>query len=194
MKQKFVTLRFQVYYDPENIMRIKKFIIVGFLFLSLAIDAQQVKWYTFEEAIELNKKEPRKIMIDVYTDWCGWCKVMDRNTFNDSIVSGYLNLKYYPVKLNAEQKEDIKFNDVIFKFVAQGARGYHELAAALLNNQMSYPSVVFLDEKIQIIHVQQGYVQPQPFDEIIKFIGGNYYKNTSWEDWKRGYKSPFAAN
>ncbi len=175
-------------------MKMRKIIVVGFLLISLTVEAQHVKWYTFEEAVELNKKEPRKIMVDVYTDWCGWCKVMDKNTFNDSIVSGYLNQKYYPVKLNAEQKEDIHFNEVTFKFVAQGARGYHELAAALLNNQMSYPSIVFLDEKVQIIHVQKGYVKPEPFDEIIKFIGGDYYKTTPWEEWKNGYKSPFASN
>jgi len=175
-------------------MKIKKLIIIGFFLISLTVEAQHVKWYSFEDAIELNKKEPRKIMVDVYTDWCGWCKVMDKSTFNDSIVSGYLNERYYPVKLNAEQRENIQFNEVTFKFVAQGARGYHELAAALLNNQMSYPSVVFLDENIQIIHVQKGYVKAQPFDEIIKFIGGDFYKTTTWEIWKNGYKSPFSSN
>ncbi len=175
-------------------MKVKKLILIGFLIVSLSVEAQKVHWYTFEDAIELNKKEPRKIMVDVYTDWCGWCKVMDKNTFNDSIVSGYLNKRYYPVKLNAEQKEDIHFNEITFKFVAQGVRGYHELAAALLNYQMSYPSIVFLDEKVQIIHVQKGYVQAKPFDEIIKFIGGDYYKTTSWEVWRNGYKSPFLSN
>jgi len=179
-------------------MDLRKWLVIGLFVFSLTVQGQEVKWYTFEEAIELNKKEPRKIMVDVYTDWCGWCKVMDRNTFSDSIVGGYLNLKYYPVKLNAEQKEDIMFHEVTYRFVGQGMRGYHELAAALLNNQMSYPAIVFIDENtlenIQIIHVQKGYVQSGQFNEIIRFIGGDHYKTMSWEDWKANDKSTFSAN
>lgn len=172
----------------------KKFLIIGCLFIALNLSAQEVNWLTFEEAVELNSKEPRKIMIDVFTDWCSWCKVMDKNTFSHSVIAEYLNKTYYPVKFNAEQKEEVKFNEKIYKFVAQGARGYHELAAALLSGQMSYPSVVFLDEQVRIIHVQKGYVKAEPFDEIIKFIGGNYYQTESWEKWSAEYNSPFSAN
>lgn len=172
----------------------KKLIIIACLFLVLNLGAQEVNWLTFEEAVELNSKEPKKIMIDVYTDWCGWCKVMDKNTFSHNVISDYLNTAYYPVKFNAEQREEITFNEKIYKYIAQGARGYHELAAALLNGQMSYPSVVFLDEQVRIIHVQKGYVKAEPFDEIIKFIGGNHYQTESWEEWKSGYNSPFSAN
>jgi len=169
-----------------------KMILIGLLFLTLSLNAQQVNWYTFEEAVEMNKKEPKKIIVDVYTDWCGYCKVMDKNTFSNETVAEYMNARYYPVKFNAEQKEDITFNEKTYKFVAQGSRGFHELAAALLSGQLSYPSVVFLDEQIRIIHVQKGYVHAKPFDEIIKFIGGNHFKTESWEDWKANYKSPIA--
>lgn len=172
----------------------KKFIIVLFLFVALSISAQEVNWLTFEEAIELNQKEPRKIIVDVYTDWCGYCKVMDKNTFSNNIVADYMNTAYYPVKFNAEQTADVTLDETTYKFVAQGARGYHELAAALLNNQMSYPSVVFLDEQNRIIHIQKGYVQAKPFDEIIKFIGGDHYKTTKWEDFQASYSSPLSAN
>ena len=123
----------------------------------------------------------------MYTDWCGWCKVMDKNTFSNDVIATYLNGSFYPVKFNAEQKEDVLLNGHTYHFVNQGARGYHELAAALLNNQMSYPAVVFLNEQIQIIHVQKGYVKPQPFDEILKFIGGEHYLTSSWEEWSYNF-------
>ena len=172
----------------------KLFFISVLLVISLSVGAQEVKWYTFEEAIELNKKEPRKIMVDVYTDWCGWCKVMENNTFNHAVIAAFLNESFYPVKFNAEQQGDITFRDQTYKYVSQGNRGVHELAYALLNGQMSYPSVVFLNEAVEIIHVQKGFVKPAPFDEIIKYIGGSHYLNQSWEDWKAGYTSPFSAN
>ncbi len=160
------------------------------LFIVSLIDAQTpVKWYSIEEAVELNKKEPRKFMIDVYTSWCGWCKVMDSKTFSNPVIAQYLNEKYYPVKLNAEQKEDITIGDKTYKYIEQGTRGYHELASALLSGKLSYPSVVFLNEQIQIIHLEQGYIQAKPFDMIIKYIGGNFYLNQPWATWSASYTS-----
>ena len=126
-----------------------------------------VKWYTIQEAFTLTKTEPKKIIIDVYTDWCSWCKVMDKNTYENQIIAAYLNDKFYPVKFNAEQKEDVVVNGTTYKFVASGSRGYHELAAALLNGQLGYPSTVFLDEETRMIQPVQGYLQPRQFDEII---------------------------
>ncbi|MBN2485940.1 MAG: DUF255 domain-containing protein [Bacteroidales bacterium] len=160
------------------------------VFMSSAIAAQKVKWYTIEEALEMNKKEPRKIMIDVYTDWCGWCKVLDQKTFQNDTVAEYLNKNFYPVKFNAEQREQVVFNGHTYKFVEQGARGYHELAAAFLGGQMSYPSVVFFDENIQGLHIEKGFIDAARFDRILKFIGGNFYKTTAWDIWSAGYKSP----
>jgi len=156
-----------------------------------ANDESVVKWYTFEEAVEINKKAPRKIFVDVYTDWCGWCKKMDVNTFNNPTVAEYLNEKYYPVKFNAEQRESIVFRDHTFKFIAQGARGYHELAAALLNNKLSYPTVVFLDEDFNMIQPLPGYQQPNTFYPIIEFFGDDHYKKMNWQEFQKIYKSPF---
>ncbi|MBN1116340.1 MAG: DUF255 domain-containing protein [Bacteroidales bacterium] len=161
--------------------------------LILKGNAQEVKWYSIEEAVELNKQEPRKFVIDVYTDWCGWCKVMEKNTFNNEIIAKYLNEKYYPVKLNAEQKADIDFLGTSYKYIAQGNRGYHELAAAFLGGQMSYPSVVFLDEKIQGLHIEKGYIKAKQFDMIIKFIGEDLYKTTKWDTWSASYNSPVTS-
>src|SRR5438045_724912 len=95
-----------------------------------------VKWMSFEEAVAKSKTEKRKIFIDVFTDWCGWCKVMDKNTFPDPEIAKLLNEKFYPVKFDAEQTADVVFRGSTFKFVSQGNRGYHQLAAALLNNQL----------------------------------------------------------
>jgi thioredoxin-related protein len=151
-----------------------------------------VNWMTFEEAIQKAKKEKRKIFIDVYTDWCGWCKVMDKNTFNDAEVARVLNEKFYPVKFNAEQREDVSFAGHTFKFIENGRSGYHELAASLLNNQLSYPTVVFLNEDFKMIQPLPGYRKADEFHKIVKYIGEDFYKSKSWEDFqKEDYKSPY---
>lgn len=150
-----------------------------------------VQWITFEEAIQKSKAERRPVFIDVYTDWCGWCKVMDKNTFNDPQVSKLLNEKFYAVKFNAEQREDVVFDGHTFKFVASGRSGYHELAAALLNNQLSYPTVVFLDEEFKMIQPLAGYRKAPDFHMIAQFIGEGHYKTVKWDEWQKKYKSPY---
>ncbi|MBT1702271.1 thioredoxin family protein [Chryseosolibacter indicus] len=154
-------------------------------------EAGLVKWMSFEEAVEKSKTDKRKIFIDVYTDWCGWCKVMDKNTFNDPKVADLLNRNFYPVKFDAEQREDVIFNGNTFKFVESGRNGYHQLAAALLNNQLSYPTVVFLDEEFKMIQPVPGYRKAPEFHMIAQFIGENYYKTVKWTDWQTKYKSPY---
>ena len=101
-----------------------RFILVFLLacFASLNDFAQEsagsgeLKWMSIEEAEIACKKQPRKIFIDVYTDWCGWCKKMDKSTFRDSLVLKYASEKYYAVKMNAETRDNVIFRDKLFKF------------------------------------------------------------------------------
>lgn len=172
----------------------KKLIIISIFLAGIYLGSvgQEINWMTFEEAIEKNNESPKKLMVDVYTDWCSWCKVMDENTFSHPVIASYVNNNFYAVKFDAEQESAVKFNGQVFNYVSQGKRGYHELAAVLLNGKLSFPSVVFLDEDINIIYPLQGYVKPKPFDEIINFIGDDAYKSKSWEDFQASYNSPLA--
>ncbi len=165
-------------------------IVTLFLLTSLLINAQSaVKWYTFEEAVELNKTEPRKIFIDVYTDWCGWCKVMDKNTFSDPIIADYLNNKYYAVKFNAEGKDTIKFQGHAFINEGEGRRPTHQLAIALLKGKMSYPSIAYMDEKNQLITAIAGYMEPQKIEPLLAFIKEDLYKtNTNFEEYSKTFE------
>lgn len=119
---------------------------------------KEIKWTSLETALKLNKtSKPKPIFIDVYTDWCGWCKKLDATTFKDSAFVDYMTKNYHCVKLNAEQKEDIEFNDHIFHYVSQGNRGYNEIAAVLLDGQLSYPSMVVLSTDNQRTNLIIGY-------------------------------------
>ena len=75
-----------------------------FFIISIYGYSQEINWISIEEAEIANKKEPRKVFIDVYTDWCGWCKKMDASTFEDPQIIKYLNENYYCVKLDGEDK------------------------------------------------------------------------------------------
>lgn len=152
-----------------------------------------IQWMTFEEAVQKAKtdKNPKNIFIDFYTHWCGWCKVMDKQTFTDPNVIKYMNKYFYPVKFNAEQKEPINFNGREYTFVAEGRNGYHQLAAEIMQGQLSYPTFVFLTPDFKIITPISGFVKPEEFEPIVNFLGQNLYQGPNggnWESYRTNYK------
>lgn len=153
----------------------------------------RVKWMSWEEAVAKQADEPRKIFIDVFTDWCGWCKKMDKATFQQDHIAKYLNENYYSVKFDAELKESINFMDKEYKYIKQGRRGYHELAAAFLRGQMSYPTVVFLDEELKVIQPIKGFQNPKNFELIMTYFAENHYQNTPWQRYVNNYQSNLAV-
>lgn len=97
---------------------LKRYLLLGFttLLFSGPILAQQpdaeaglVKWMTLSEAMEKVKTQPKPIIMDFYTDWCGWCKQMMRTTYANPDIAQYLNTNFYPVKFNAETRETIEY-------------------------------------------------------------------------------------
>lgn len=141
-----------------------------------------------QEALELNKTNPKKFFIDVYTDWCHYCKLMDQNTFSDTSVAKYLNQHYYPVKFNAEGKDTIRFADRIFVNPNSDGRSPHDFAVALLQGKLSYPSVAFLNEQSQMLTVVPGYRTPDQVGPILVFLAEDHYKTISFDDFMKTYK------
>ena len=156
---------------------------------SLIAQSERVRWITIEEAEKLNREDPKKIMVDVYTDWCGWCKKMDAETFNHPVIAKYINENYYAVKLNAEGREAITFNGTTYKFVPQGSRGYHELAAGLLSGKMSFPSIAYLNEKLQLLGAVPGYMTPVTIEPLLNYIAEDKFISESLEDYQKTFHS-----
>lgn len=155
----------------------KYILSISIVLASLGISAQNnIQWMTWEEVDSARQEEPRKIFVDVYTDWCGWCKRMDASTFKDPNVVGYMNQKYYAVKFNAERRDTVIFNNRAFPdLTPQRKRGTNALAYSLLEGRMSYPSFVILDENLQRAHIISGYKKPEPFLANLMFFGSNEY-------------------
>lgn len=136
----------------------------------------KINWLSWEEAMEMNKENPKKIFIDLYTDWCGWCKKMDKSTFVDSSVVEYMNENFYAIKFDAEQKEAITFQGHTFNFKKGGRRGSHELASALLNGRMSFPSFVMMTSEMERIMISPGFKKAPEMLKQLKFASEDKYK------------------
>ena len=80
-------------------MKIKFLVLL--LLSSLGTYAQQIQWMSLSEALEAQKKEPKKIIMDVYTKWCGPCKLLDKKTFANPDLARYVSEHFYAVKFNA---------------------------------------------------------------------------------------------
>ncbi|MBK7096456.1 MAG: thioredoxin fold domain-containing protein [Saprospiraceae bacterium] len=173
-------------------MKCSKFILIVFICLislTTLISQEKINWLSWDEMVQMQKKAKKKIVVDLFTDWCGWCKKMDKTTFENPVVIKYINENFYPVKFNAEQTEELVFEGKKYKFVNQGRRGYHEFAAALTQNQLSYPTYVFMDEEIQLLQVIPGYQEAKSFEYIINFFGGNFYKSVPWTKFEKEFQS-----
>lgn len=158
------------------------------LFNGSDLIAQEINWLTIEEAEEANKKEPKKIFIDVYTDWCGYCKKMDATTFKDKDMIEYLNKEFYCVKMDGEDKGTLTFKGQEYGFVNQGRRGYNKLPATLLKGRLSYPSFVYLDEDLKTVLVKPGYRKAKEMLSIVTYIGDDVYKDMKWEEYTKQAK------
>lgn len=165
--------------------------ILGLLMIlfTLANGQTTIKWMSIEEAELASKKEPRKILIDVYTDWCGWCKKMDKDTFQKEGIAQFVNENYYAVKLNVEQKDSIVFRGKTYTFVKSNRKGYHQLVATFLQGKLAYPSIVYLDENLNLIRPWPGYKGPKDFRQILIYIVEDYYLQMSFDDYQKSINS-----
>ncbi len=136
-----------------------------------------------------SQEENKKLIVDLYTDWCGWCKRMDKVTFQNPDIAAYINEHYIAIKFDAEQKGEITYNDVTYEFINSGRRGYHALAAKLTSGKLSYPTVIFLDEKKELIQALPGFLDAETFAPVITYFANNMYLTTPWATYLRKYQS-----
>lgn len=173
-----------------------------------------VKWMSFEQAVAKTKKDPRPIMIDIYTQWCGPCKLMSKNTFGDKQVADYLNKNFYCVKFDAECfdtvhftttiKDTIRENGKIVKinekphtisfvnFAAPGTpKSPHQFAYSILDQKLQYPSIVFLSPAITRLEIKAGYYPKDIFEPIIKYYGSGAYTTKNYEEFLKTFSPAF---
>ncbi len=168
-------------------------IIASSFIINIQAPAEELKgpvhWITFSEAVALQKKVPKPIMVDVYTSWCGPCKMMSATTFGNEIIAKYLNEHFYPVKFNAETRDSVAFNGIVFKNnnPPETKRPVHDFAISILDGKLSYPSVVFLDADIKRIHTVVGFYQAPQFEPLMKFFGSAKYKTMKYEDFQKTF-------
>ncbi|MFK7833655.1 MAG: thioredoxin family protein [Winogradskyella sp.] len=169
--------------------------LIAVFAFSLTATAQEINWVTMDEALELQKKEPKKIFMDVYTVWCGPCKMLDKNTFGNKDVADYINEHYYAVKFNAEGNSTVTYKDNTFSnpnydaTKANRRNSAHEFSRFL--KVRAYPTMVFFDEEGGFISPIQGYQKPQQLELYLKLFESDAYKEMKTQEQFNEYYKAF---
>lgn len=171
------------------------FSIIIILFSSYKLNAQHenglVKWLDFKEAQDLNKKQAKPFIVDVYTDWCGWCKHMMKTTYSNPNIAGYINQHFYPIKFNAETKDTIEYNGKTYKPTSPNPKTPHELAIKFLGTSLSYPSTIFVANNFEYNLLSQGYLEEKKIEPLLVYTVENVYKNSGYEDFAAQFEHTF---
>ncbi len=171
----------------------KKIVFLSFWLVLAAslstVAAQEINWLKIQDLEAAQKQAHRKVLIDIYTDWCGWCKRLDATTFKDPKIVDYLNKNYYCVKLNGEDKNTITYRGVEFKFVPTGRRGYHQLSSGFQKGRHSYPTLTILDENLDILQIFRGYKKAEDLLPILVFLSEEIYKEKEWDTFITEFKN-----
>jgi thioredoxin-related protein len=174
----------------------KKFVLLLALIVPCLLSAQQkeIQWISIEEAQKLVKKEPRKIMMDVYTHWCGPCKMMMANTFSNPDVIDYVNKNYYAVKFDAESPDAISFKGEAFDNPdydpnRKGRNGVHKFSRYMRVN--AYPTIVYMDEECNFLTSDAGYKTPKQIELMLRFFVEDRYKDVKTQEEWSAYQNNF---
>lgn len=149
---------------------------------------EEIHWITSIDELQMKMQQaPRKVLIDMYTGWCGWCKKMDASTYTNPAVVKYINNNFYAVKFDAERRDTIHYQGKDYFFFDQyKANGW---AIELMKGQMVYPTTILMLENFQQPQTIGNYMDVKQLETALTYFGDNMYRRRTWGDYSASYVS-----
>ena len=150
-------------------------------------EKEKINWLSLDEVNLKMKVEPKPVLIDLYTGWCYWCKVMDKKTYNNSNVISYINEHFYAVKLNAETKDTVVWNNK--KYAFNSAEKINDFAIYVTQGQLAFPNTIIFPKPDQQPASIPGYMQPKEIEVILKYFGEENYNAENFSEFSKNFKT-----
>ncbi len=144
----------------------------------------EIEWLTFQEAIKRSKIEPRKILVNVSTQWCPACRKMDESTFKNKNIVEYVSKRFYAVKFDAGSSEEIALNGELYK---KEGRVHHLAMYLSRRGDVVFPTYSIMDEEFRNPQAIYGYQDASGFDKFLTYFGENHHERTEWEIFEEAY-------
>ena len=144
---------------------------------------RKVSWLAFDAAAEQAKKENKHMIVDVYTTWCGWCKVMDRQTYSNAQVADYLSQNFVLAKVNGESSAELHYKGEVMT----------ERAFARKVGVTGFPTTYFLKPDAEIIGGAPGFIAPENFMVYAKYVSTKWYEKGSPQDYLKATQQQGSA-
>lgn len=148
---------------------------------------EKINWLSIEEVNQKLKTQPKPVLIDLFTNWCYWCKVMDKKTYNRSEVTAYINKHFYAVKVNAETKKTIEWNDKNYDYNSQNK--INDFALYVTNGQLSFPTTVIFLEAQKDPAAIPGFMEAKEIEPVLKYFGEGKYKTQNFKEFSETFKT-----
>ncbi len=137
----------------------------------------EIVWLNYEEGLKKGKSENKNIFVDFYTDWCGWCKKLDKDVYSDSAVKVVLAHHFITVKTNAESSR---------RFTLDDGKEYTDASLAReVFGVQGYPALWFLTATGEKLTYIPGYVPKEKFVNILTFISSKAYQTKKFEEYEQ---------
>jgi thioredoxin-related protein len=150
-------------------------------------EKEKINWLTMDEVNVKMKSDPKPVIIDLYTDWCYWCKVMDKKTYTNSKVTSYINQHFYAVKLNAETKDDVKWDNKNYEY--NSGDKINDFALYVTQGQLAFPNTVIFPEMQNPPAAIPGFMEPKEIEVILKYFGEGIYKKQNFNVYSANFKA-----
>lgn len=164
-------------------------VIIGLIGFSNQIKSQSlyptVQWKTIDELNILFENNPKKILIKVYSKDCHYCHDMDEKILSDKNIADYINKTFYAIKLDAFDKSPINLRGHIY----ETKDGFNPLASFLLKGNIKFPTLIFIDDKLNTINYSEGYNSLEMINMTLHYFGDNAYKTIPWQVFEKSFKT-----
>jgi thioredoxin-related protein len=146
---------------------------------------RSISWLSIDEAAAKLQQEPKPVLIDLYTTWCGWCKQMDRKTYSNKQVGQYLTDKFYTVKLDAETHNTVNWQGKSYVFDPQYR--CNMFAVYLAHGRLEFPTTIIIVPGYEPQAIP-GYMEPKEMEMLLKYFGEGAYRSKSFDEYQKGFR------